>query len=380
MSASAASDRPVLEARDLRVARDGRVLAAADDLRLAGGRVHVLLGANGAGKSTLLRALNGLEPAEGELSFDGRRVVTAADRLALRRRTAAVFQKAHLLGTTVAGNVESGLRLRGVRRQVARRRAAAALELLEIAHLAHRRPANLSGGEAQRVSIARALAVDPEVLFFDEPMSSLDPPTREALTRDLSAIFSRSQMAVVWVTHDRDEALAVADVVSFLEDGRVVQSGRAADVFAHPATTSFAAFLGLDAYLVGTIVNGSDGMTRLVMPGGLELMCGEAADGPAVACLPPEDVVLFTRPPAAHSASLRNLLPGRVREVRPSGRLLLVTVAAAGMEVAALVTRAAFDDLGLAVGGEVIAAFKASAVHPIPRHERRLAGPDGGRT
>ena len=169
------------------------------------------------------------------------------------------------------------------------------------------------------MSIARALAVDPEVLFFDEPLSSLDPPTREALVRDLSSIFDRSQMAVVWVTHDRDEALAVADVVSFLEDGRVAQSGRATDVFSHPSTTSFAAFLGLDAYLEGEVVNGADGLTRLFTPGGLELVCGDAADGPAVACLPPEDVVLFTRPPEAHSASLRNLLPGRVQEVRPVG-------------------------------------------------------------
>lgn len=376
MSASATSDRPLLEARDLRVVRGGRVLAAADDLRLAGGRVHVLLGANGAGKSTLLRALNGLEAADGELRFGGRPVVTAADRLALRRRTAAVFQKAYLLDTTVQGNVESGLRLRGVGRAAARRRAGEVLELLDIAGLRDRRPAHLSGGEAQRVSIARALAVDPEVLFFDEPLSSLDPPTREALVRDLSSIFDRSQMAVVWVTHDRDEALAVADVVSFLEDGRVAQSGRATDVFSRPSTTSFAAFLGLDAYLEGAVVNGADGLTRLVTPGGLELVCGDAADGPAVACLPPEDVVLFTRPPEAHSASLRNLLPGRVREVRPSGRLLLVSVAAGEIEVAALVTRAAFDDLGLSVGSSVVAAFKASAVHPIPRYERHLRSPD----
>ena len=376
MSASAASDRPLLEARDLRVVKGGRVLAAADDLRLAGGSVHVLLGTNGAGKSTLLRALNGLEVAAGELKFDGRPVVTAADRLALRRRTAAVFQKAYLLDTTVRGNVESGLRLRGAGRAAARRRAGEALELLGIAGLRDRRPAHLSGGEAQRVSIARALAVDPEVLFFDEPLSSLDPPTREALVRDLAAIFDRSQMAVVWVTHDRDEALAVADIVSFIEDGRVVQSGRATDVFGHPATTSFATFLGLDAYLEGEVVSGTDGLTRLITPDGLELICGDAPEGPAVACLPPEDVVLFTRPPEAHSASLRNLLPGRVREIHPSGRLLLVTVDAAGLEVAALVTRAALDDLGLAVGSAVVAAFKASAVHPIPRHERHQRPPE----
>jgi tungstate transport system ATP-binding protein len=361
---------PVLEARGLRVVRGGRVLAEAEDLRLAAGHVHVLLGANGAGKSTLLRALDGLEAAEGELRFAGRRVVKASERLALRRHSAAVFQKAYLLNTSVLGNVESGLRLRGVARVAARERASAALALLGIGHLADRRPSGISGGEAQRVSIARALAVDPVVLFLDEPLASLDPPTRRSLVRDLLDIFAESEMAVMWVTHDRDEALAVGDVVSFLEEGRLVQSGRAPHVFAHPATTAFAAFLGLDAYLAGVVTNGADGLTRLALENGPQLICGEAPDGPAVACIPPEDVVLFTAPPAEHSASLRNLLPGMVKAVRPSGRLLLVTVAAGGVEIAALVTRAAFDDLGLSVGGTVVAAFKASAVHPIPRHER----------
>jgi tungstate transport system ATP-binding protein len=363
----------LLQARGLRVVRGGRVLAAADDLSLAAGSVHVLLGANGAGKSTLLRALNGLEPAAGELRFAGRLVGTAAERLALRRCTAAVFQNAYLLNTTVLGNVESGLRLRGTPRSLARERAVGALDLLGIAHLGERRPAHLSGGEAQRVSIARALAVDPVALFLDEPLASLDPPTRRSLVGDLLEIFATTATAVVWVTHDRDEALAVGDTVSFLEEGRVVQSGPATHVLAHPATTAFATFLGLDAYLEGVIVNRPDGLTRLVLPHGLELACGPAPDGPAVACLPPEDVVLFTVPPAEHSASLRNLLPGMVKAVRPSGRLLLVAVAGDGIEVAALVTRAAFDDLGLCVGGPVIAAFKASAVHPIPRHERRPA-------
>ncbi len=368
-----AAAAPVLEARGLQVVRGGRVLAAADDLTLHAGRVHVLLGANGAGKSTLLKALDGLETARGELRFEGRAVATAAARLALRRRTAAVFQRAYLLNTTVLGNVESGLRLRGVPRAAARERAGAALGLLGITHLRERKPARLSGGEAQRVSIARALAVDPAVLFLDEPLASLDPPTRRSLTDDLLGIFAETAMAVVWVTHDRDEALAVGDAVSFIEEGRIVQSGAALDVFAHPVSTSFATFLGLDTYLEGVVTNFGDAVTRLALTGGAVLVCGEAPDGPAVACLPPEDVVLFTAPPAEHSASLRNLLPGKVKGVRPAGRLLIVTVAADGLEVAALVTRAAFDDLGLTVGGAVLAAFKASAVHPIPRHERRPA-------
>jgi tungstate transport system ATP-binding protein len=362
---------PVLRAQGLRVRRDDVTLVEVGDFALRGGEVHVLLGPNGAGKSTLLQALNGLEPAEGRLTFGDRPVRTRADRLALRRGTAAVFQKPHLLNATVQANAESGLRLRGVDRAEARRRAAEALDLLGVAHLAARRPAGLSGGEAQRVSIARALAVAPAVLFLDEPLASLDPPTRTSLVDDLLRIFARSSMAVVWVTHDRDEALAVGDALTYLEAGRVVQTGPVFEVFARPASRSFAEFLGLDTFLPGRVVGEADGHTRFVLDTGVELACGEAPEGAAVVVVPPEDVVLFSGPPAEHSSSLRNVVQGTVKSVAPSGRLLRVVVRADGLEIAALVTRAGLDDLGLSVGGPVTAAFKAAALHPLPRHERR---------
>lgn len=362
----------VLTAAGLRVVRGGRTLVAVERFALAAGQVHVLLGANGAGKSTLLKALNGLENAEGDLVFEGAAVSSAASRLSLRRRTAAVFQKPHLLATSVRRNVETGLRLRGVGRDEARSRAAAALELLGIAHLADRRRDGLSGGEAQRVSIARALAVEPAVLFLDEPLASLDPPTRRGLTVDLLRIFARGAMAVVWVTHDRDEALAVGDHVSFIEGGRVLQTGEVSEVFARPASASLADFLGLETYLEGRVRTGSDGAsTQLVLNGGVVVACNEAPDGPAAACLPPEDVVLFRVPPLEGSTSLRNVVEGTVKSVTPAGRMLHVVVAGERLEVGALVTRAAFEELELRVGAEVVAAFKASAVHPIPSHEHR---------
>jgi tungstate transport system ATP-binding protein len=368
---AAEADAPVaLAARSLTVRRGSTTLVEVDTLELKAGQVHVLLGANGAGKSTLLKALNGLEPFEGELFFEGSLVRTAADRLALRRHTAAVFQKPYLLNTTVRRNVESGLRLRGVDRAEVRRRAAAAAELLGVTQLADRRPQKLSGGEAQRVSIARALAVEPTVIFLDEPLSSLDPPTRRSLTDDLLAIFSSSAMAVVWVTHDRDEALTVADTVSFMDGGRVTQSGPALRVFSRPASTTLATFLGLDSYLEGSVTV-KDGRHVLKLASGLEVHCGEGEAGAAVACLPPEDVVLFSSPPSRASSSLRNVLEGRVVSVTPSGRLLRVETQVGQLEVAALVTRAAFEELGLTVGGPVTVAFKAAAVHPIPRHGRR---------
>ncbi len=364
-------------ARDLRVVRGGRTLVRVEMLALAPGEAHVLLGANGAGKSTLIKALNGLEPAEGHLEFRGRPVDSDAARLALRRSTAAVFQQPYLLATSVRDNVAAGLRLRGVARDEARRRAGAALELLGIEHLAARRPGRLSGGEAQRVSLARALAVDPAVLFLDEPLASLDPPTRRSLVAELLAIFARRAMAVVWVTHDRDEALAVGERVTFLEAGRVVQSGETAEMFAHPATTSFADFLGLDTYLHGVVHADGDGVTRLRLDCGVEVVCGEAPPGPAVACLPPEDVVLFREPPLAGSTSLRNVLPGTVIVIEPAGRLLRVVVASGRLEIAALVTRAAAEDLDLTLGAPVAAAFKAAAVHPIPRQGGSREGAAG---
>lgn len=363
MSAAA----PVLEAEGLRVERAGRTVVAAERLALRRGEVHVLLGRNGAGKSTLLRALDGLEPASGRLVFEGREVRSAADRLALRRRTAAVFQQPYLLDASVVDNVATGLRLRGVARGEARRRALAALERLGVAHLAGRRATRLSGGEAQRVSLARAFAVDPVVLFLDEPFASLDPPTRRGLLEDLGTVLADSGTAALWVTHDRDEALAVADTVSFLDGGRVTRSGPALEVFARPRDASLAEFLGLDAYLEGEVEQAPDGQPLLRLRQGPVLLCGEAPPGPAVACLPPEDVVLLTAPPPAHGASLRNVVWGKVKAVGTVGRLLRVVVAADGLEVSALVTPAAFEDLGLAVGSRVAAAFKASAVHPIPR-------------
>jgi molybdopterin-binding protein len=143
------------------------------------------------------------------------------------------------------------------------------------------------------------------------------------------------------------------------------------ELFARPASRSFAEFLGLDTFLPGRVIGEPDGRTRFILDTGVELACGEAADGAAVVVVPPEDVVLFSAPPPEHSSSLRNVVQGTVKSVAPSGRLLRVVVSAEGLEVAALVTRAGLDDLGLRVGEPVTAAFKAAALHPLPRHERR---------
>lgn len=238
MSAGAA----VIEARELGVSVHGADLVHVGGFLVVSGGVHVVIGPNGAGKTTLLRALNGLIPASGELLFEGRPVRHGRDRLRLRRHTAAVMQAPYLLDTTVRGNVQSGLKLRGVKGHELHERVDETLEMLGIARLADRRRRGLSGGEAQRVSIARALATRPTVLFLDEPMASLDPPTRRALQADLLGILRRLSMAVVWVTHDITEVAAVADRVTFLEGGRLVQEGTVASLREHPASATVAEY------------------------------------------------------------------------------------------------------------------------------------------
>jgi tungstate transport system ATP-binding protein len=358
--------RPILEARGLTVVRGGKTLVHVDHFGLAAGEVHVLLGPNGAGKTTLMRALNGLEKADGELLFEGSPVRSGGDRLRLRRHTSAVFQQAYLLATTVRGNVESGLRIRGVHGDALRRRGDEALEMLGIAHLAERRRAGLSGGEAQRVSIARALAVDPAVVFLDEPMASLDPPTRRALLADLEAIFLRLSTAVLWVTHDTEEALAVARRVTFLAAGSVVQEGATTDVFNNPAAQVVADYLGLDVWLEGTVEVDEDG-TRLVLPDGAHLVCAEAEPGPAIACIHPDDVMLFLAPPALAGTTLRNVLEATVREIRPDGRSRIVSLDWGGHRVDALLTRAACEELDVQPGQVMYAAIKASAIQLLPK-------------
>jgi tungstate transport system ATP-binding protein len=356
----------VLEANDLVVRRDGHEIVRVQRFAVRAGESHVLLGPNGAGKTTLLKALNCLEPAEGALLFEGRPVRRGADRLRLRRRTAAVFQEPFLLSTTVRGNVEAALRCRGLRGSELRRRADGALELLGIAHLAGRRRTGLSGGEAQRVSIARAVAVDPSVLFLDEPMASLDPPTRRSLMADLARIFQRLSAAVVWVTHDTEEALAVADRVTFLAEGRVVQEGTTSEVFNRPATGVVAEYLGVDVWLPG-IVERDDSGTRFVLPGGASLMCADSEPGPAFACVHPDDVALFLDRPLGGQTSLRNIVPAVVNGRRAAGRSQLVTLRWAGGRLDALLTRAAAEELGLVEGQPVFAGVKATAIHVVPR-------------
>lgn len=357
----------VLQARDLVVQRGERTVLQVDDLVLERGEVLAVIGPNGAGKSTLLLALALLlPPTSGEIRFDGELVTRQSNLTMLRRRMAMVLQEPLLLDKTVADNVALGLSLRGVGRSERERRAAVWLERLGVAHLARRQARALSGGEAQRTSLARALVLAPEVLFLDEPFSALDAPTRAGLVEQVAEIVRETGLTTVMVTHDRDEALALGDRVGVIMGGRLLQVGTPEEVFTAPVDADVAQFVGVETVAPGHVIGQDGGLAAVQVDSYVVEAVSDAPLGQAVlACVRPEDVTLLADP-GRGATSARNVLRGRVTRLRPAGAQMRVTVDC-GFPVTALITRRSAQELGLAVEQNVLASFKASAVHLIPR-------------
>lgn len=232
----------VLEVEGLRIRRGGVQVLDLPHFSVAAEEKVAVVGPNGAGKSSLLLGLACLLRREsGTISFRGEPVKEWGET-AYRRKIAMVFQEALLFDTTVLDNVAEGLRIRGTGRNEAREIARDSLELFKVGHLAGRSARKLSGGEAQRVSLARAFAVRPELLLMDEPFSSLDLPTRIVLAEDLGRILHESGTAAIIATHDRIEAFHVVDRLVVLDGGMIVQEGAPKEVLAHPVNAFVAAF------------------------------------------------------------------------------------------------------------------------------------------
>jgi tungstate transport system ATP-binding protein len=235
--------KALVEVRDLLVKRGNHPALQLDYLVIADGEVLGIVGPNGAGKSTLLLTLARLlKPERGEILFNGQQAVAEPDTV-YRRRIALVMQDPLLFDTSVFDNVASGLRFRGIAKEEIRRKVPLWLERLGVGHLSKRRAGQLSGGEAQRVSLARALVLEPQLLLLDEPFSALDPPTRSRLLEDLGMLLDETATTTVFVTHDLGEAAQLSGRMAIIVGNRLRQVGSPEEVFASPSDEEVAQFL-----------------------------------------------------------------------------------------------------------------------------------------
>jgi len=368
---------PVLEVRDLAVDRGGARVLDVPAFRLGEGEIVSLIGPNGSGKSSLLLSLMGLLPRRaGKLLWRGAEVSTRAEVIACRRRMALVLQEPLLFDETVFENVASGLRIRGAARGERRARVEAALERFGLSPLARRPARELSGGEARRVSLARGLAVDPEVVLLDEPFANLDVPTRQAIVEDLEATLRGARMAAVLVTHDQAEALRLSDRLAVMQRGRIVQEGPPAAVVNDPIDEFVAACVGMETVVEGLVVRRGEAEVVMAVAGREIAATGEAALGESVfCCIRPELVTIDTVDPTGTS-SARNVLPARIAGVSSAGHQLRVRLDC-GFPLVASVTGESFAALRLAKGKAVFASFKATAVHVVRRGRPEPGAPGG---
>jgi tungstate transport system ATP-binding protein len=339
----------VLELRDAAVAYDGRAVLDVPHLAVRPGEVLTLLGENGSGKTTLLRLLR-----------SSRRL------LELRRRMASVMQQPLLCRMSVRRNVALGLRFRGLPKHEIERRVDTWLERLSISHLGDRRASKLSGGEAQRTSLARAMALDPEVLFLDEPFAALDAPTRQSLLQEFRTVLADSGVTAVFATHDRGEALGLGDRVAVLVRGRVAQIGATEAVFSRPERVEVARFVGIETLIAGRVTGAANGM--------VQVDCGEVRLHAEGNCEAGEDVYVSVRPEEIDlvedgppdTSDACNVLAGHVTKAVPGETHFRVEIDC-GVRVVAVVNRARFREMTLGAGRRVHATFAARAAHLIRR-------------
>ena len=346
----------MIQTRKLTVDLGEFVLEEAD-LQIGVGEYFIILGPTGAGKTVLLEAVAGLHPVKGGEIWIGDREVTKLEPE--KRGIGFVYQDYVLFPhLTVRKNILFGLKRRKHSKEEVNRILDWVVGLLDIGHLLERKPKTLSGGECQKVSLARALSIEPEVVLLDEPLSALDPEQRERVQRELHDIQRRLNRTFVHVTHDFEEAVALGDRIAVLGEGRILQVGTPEEIFRRP-NSEFVARFSMSRNVYNGVVRDDGGGGSVMDIDGTQLEVVTEMRGQLHASLRPEDILLSRE---SLVSSARNSLKGRITRVADRGATLYITVSTP-VEFITLVTRRSFEELELVEGDEVHVTFKASAVH-----------------
>jgi molybdenum ABC transporter ATP-binding protein len=322
-----------------------------------------LVGPSGAGKTTVLRSIAGLlRPDSGRISSNGEVWFDAAEDISLppdRRRVGLVFQDYALFPhLSVRQNIE----------YARHHRADEYLDRFSIRHLERARPPDLSGGERQRVALARALARDPDVLLLDEPLSALDAHTKAGVRAELHDLLRGLGIPVLLVTHDFEDAAALADRVGVIVDGELRQIAAPGELVAEPSDPFVASFTG--ANLLNGYGEREGGLTRVRLLDGTVITTVDDAHGEVVLAIYPWDITISTAPP--HDSAM-NLINAPIRGVAEIGNRIRVTIG----PVSAEITAESLERLGLKVGQSAYASFKATGTRVVANGRSPSPHPEG---
>lgn len=356
----------LIETFNLTQSYDGKEVLKNISFSIEKNEVFTIVGPTGSGKTTLIRILDLLEPPfSGTFKFDGIEMIKRGNhQMETRRRMAYVQQKPTIFSMNVFDNVACGLRWRGMNSTQVRQKTEDVLELTGMAEYGERNARTLSGGETQRIAIARAIVTGPEVLFLDEPTANMDPVSISKIEEVLTQIIDEHKITIVMTTHNMAQAQRMSSRMGVLINGELMQNGHWQTIFNTPRNKEVAAFIGLENMIDGVIVSAADELAVInTGRNSIEAITTLPVGENVSVCIPPEDIVIST---SRTSSSARNSFAGKIGNTVTFGALTNVTLDC-GFKLVVVVTTRSAEEMGLVKNKEVFASFKATGVHVIKR-------------
>ena len=346
---------------------EGRTILKDINVPISEGEAFTLIGPTGSGKTTLIRMLDLLEsPTSGSVYFDGVDVThNKHAQLEARRRMSYVQQKPIVFAMNVYDSVSCGLKWRREKANLIKQKVNNVLELVGMSDYRNRNAKTLSGGETQRIAIARALVTEPEILFLDEPTANLDPISTSKVEQIIYDVIREKKVAVVMATHDMIQGQQLATRIGVLLDGELMQVGSPSEIFSSPESQKVAEFVGIENMLPGTVIEHEDNLLTIDIRGSHFQAVSDhvLGDDDVYVLIRPEDITFSL---SRNVTSARNQFRGAVTRLTPVGPLVRLEIDC-GFPLLGLVTRSSASDLDLEIGKEIYASFKVTATHVIKR-------------
>jgi len=316
----------------------------------------VLLGPTGAGKTVVLEIISGMyKPDSGEVWINNQNLTRAVPEA---RHIGFVYQDYMLFpNLDVKGNIIFPLNIKKTPANVIEEKLLRMTDLLNISGLLKRHPSTLSGGEQQRVALARALINEPEVLLLDEPLSALDPRSKEVFQHELKIIHQETKTTTIHITHDFNEAFLLADRIGIMQHGQLIEVGNSEELFKRPKSSFVAEFLGMENIYRGEVIKDGNGSNISIGP--VKINGITSLKGKVNVAIRPEDIIITK---GSFPSSARNTLQGKIISVVPQGIMVKLNLDV-GIPLSVVLTKKSKDELGLEVGDEATAIFKSTAVH-----------------